>query len=90
MVFTASVERLRDLGFFSLVEAEGTEVVACICLKDCFRDDGAFPGSVKARKPSQNAAWKVQTRGEDNEVSLKGYPCFVRGHPEGLWISTWI
>jgi len=33
MAFTASVERLRALDFFSLVEAEGTKVVACICLK---------------------------------------------------------
>jgi len=70
MGFTASVERLRDLGFFSLVEAEGTKVVDCICLKGCFRDNGSFPGSEKARKPSPNAAWKVQTRGEDYEVSL--------------------
>jgi len=87
MGYTACVERLRDLGFFNRVEAEGTEVVACICLKGCFRDDGAFLGSEKARKPSQSAAWKVQTRGEEKEVSLKGYPCCVRGHPEGLWIS---
>jgi len=69
---TASVERLRDLDFFSLVEAEGTKVEACICLKGSFRDDGAFLGSEKGRKPLQNAAWKVQNRGEEKEVPSKG------------------
>ena len=90
MGFTASVERLRDLGFFSLVEAEGTEVVACICLKGCFRGGGSFLGSEKGRKPSENAAWKGQGRGEGKEVSLIGYFYCVRGHPDRVWISPWI
>jgi len=66
------MDRLRDLGFFSLVEAEGTEAVDCICLKGSFRDGGAFPASETERKPLQNTAWKFRLEVKTTKSPSKG------------------
>ena len=41
----------------------------------------------EGKKKSQSATWKVETGYQEEEMSLEGYCCGARGHPEGVWIS---
>ena len=54
------------------VEAQGNTGAPCNCVKGNFRDDDVFLGSGRIGKPPQSAAWKVQTGGEEKEITVKG------------------